>query len=73
MIKWGVGGGLTEAVSDAGSIYNDLKEQGYSDVDIANTINKLAINEAPYLMASDALTGALITGKMGSALKKINI
>lgn len=69
-IKWGVGGGLTEAVSDAGSIYNDLKEQGYSDVDIANTINKLAINEAPYLMASDALTGALITGKMGSALKK---
>ena len=70
MIKWGVGGGLTEAVSDAGSIYNDLKEQGYSDVDIANTINKLAINEAPYLMASDALTGALITGKMGSALKK---
>lgn len=70
MIKWGVGGGLTEAVSDAGSIYNDLKEQGYSDVDIANTINKLAINEAPYLMASDALTGALITGKMGLALKK---
>ena len=68
-IKWGLGGGSAEAVMDAGSIYSDLKKQGLNDAQIASRINDLALSEAPYLMASDALTGGLITGKIGNVLK----
>lgn len=68
-VKWGLGGGSTEAVMDAGSIYSELKQQGLSDDEIASRINNLAISEAPYLMASDAITGGLITGRLGNVLK----
>lgn len=68
-VKWGLGGGSTEAVMDAGSIYSELKQQGLNDDEIASRINNLAISEAPYLMASDAITGGLITGRLGNVLK----
>lgn len=80
---FGVGGGASEAISDAGSNYNDIlqnlqgkvnpdgtpmyDEQG-AITEAARRMNDLGLSEMPYLMASNALTGGMVAGKMSKLL-----
>lgn len=80
---FGVGGGASEAISDAGSNYNDIlqnlqgkvnpdgtpmyDEQG-AMTEATRRMNDLGLNEMPYLMASNALTGGMVAGKMSKLL-----
>lgn len=80
---FGVGSGASEAISDAGSNYNDIlqnlqgkvnpdgtpmyDEQG-AITEATRRMNDLGLSEMPYLMASDALTGGLVAGKMSKLL-----
>lgn len=80
---FGVGSGASEAISDAGSNYNDIlqnlqgkvnpdgtpmyDEQG-AMTEATRRMNDLSLSEMPYLMASDALTGGLVAGKMSKLL-----
>lgn len=80
---FGVGGGASEAISDAGSNYNDIlqnlqgkvnpdgtpmyDEQG-AITEATRRMNDLGLSEMPYLMASNALTGGMVAGKMSKLL-----
>lgn len=80
---FGVGGGASEAISDAGSNYNDIlqnlqgkvnpdgtpmyDEQG-AMTEATRRMNDLGLSEMPYLMASNALTGGMVAGKMSKLL-----
>ncbi len=80
---FGVGSGASEAISDAGSNYNDIlqnlqgkvnpdgtpmyDEQG-AITEATRRMNDLGLSEMPYLMASNALTGGMVAGKMSKLL-----
>lgn len=80
---FGVGSGASEAISDAGSNYNDIlqnlqgkvnpdgtpmyDEQG-AMTEATRRMNDLGLSEMPYLMASNALTGGMVAGKMSKLL-----
>ena len=80
---FGVGGGASEAISDAGSNYNDIlqnlqgkvnpdgtpmyDEQG-AMTEATRRMNDLGLSEMPYLMASNAITGGMVAGKMSKLL-----
>ena len=80
---FGVGGGASEAISDAGSNYNDILQNLQGKVNLDGTpmydeqgaiteatrrMNDLGLSEMPYLMASNALTGGMVAGKMQKLL-----
>lgn len=71
LIKWGTAGALSkipEAASEGGNIVNDLRQAGYSDEEIRQRVNRLALENIPLLMGEGALEITGLTGKLGRAL-----
>ena len=61
--RWALGGGTLEPVTNAGSMYSELKNQGLSDDEIARRMNSAALDELPVDMVTQGLFGPILEGK----------
>lgn len=60
--------GLGQAITNAGSIVDTLRQQGYSDAEIYERMKGLIADELPADMAFAALTGNVLKGNLGRAI-----
>ena len=70
--KWVALNGPFDAFTNAAGMYDDLKQQGLSDVDIASRINDEFKEELPYDAINEGLFGALSSGKLFGNMFKGN-
>ena len=67
-IQFGATMGPYGAMVNAGTMVDELKNQGKSDAEIADAISGLFAEELPADIAFAALTGNVIKGKLGNAI-----
>ena len=65
MANWAARSAPITALTNAGGIYSDLKEQGYSDSEIAQTMRNMMVDEIPQDFVTGAMTGLALSGKLG--------
>lgn len=68
MEHWAMVGGPTTSLMNAGSLYEDLKKQGYNDSQIANSMYGMMQEEMPQDFLTSALAGLALSGKLGRAV-----
>lgn len=66
--RYALTSGPLEAAVNAGSIYDDLKNQGLSDAEIFNNMNSMIGDELPVDMLTSGLYGAVLGGNTFSRL-----
>ena len=68
MGDWAIRTAPLTALTNAGGIYGDLKEQGYSDGEIAKNMYGMMAEEMPQDFLTGALSGLALSGKLGRVL-----
>lgn len=68
MGDWAIRTAPLTALTNAGGIYGDLKEQGYSDDEIAKNMYGMMAEEMPQDFLTGALSGLALSGKLGRVL-----
>lgn len=63
--NWALKMGPIESVSNAGGIYDDLKNQGYSDYKIATAMNEELATELPIDAFTEGIEGGILKGRSG--------
>ena len=67
-INYGMSAGPLDAFINASEMYEDLKKQGKSNAEIAQTIRDATVEELPYDILQNALFGSVVEGKLGNLL-----